>query len=134
MTERCRAVEPLLSAWLDNSLSRAERSAVSRHLGRCERCRGELASLRRAVAVVRSAPTRCLPPEVRTTLLATAGVAPAYTRRSHLILPRTAATLLALLTALATSVWLLDDQVPGPQPAPIYVVDPAPTPVLVDSE
>lgn len=143
MTERCRSVEPLLSAWLDLSLSRAERSTVSSHLPRCARCRAELASLRRTVTMIRSAPTRGLPTDLRSTLLATAGATAGFEHRppARLSLPRAAATLLALLCALSASAALLSgEDPPGPRvPAPtgVYVISPAtpaPTPVFIDSE
>jgi anti-sigma factor RsiW len=62
MTDRrCAGTEPLLSAWLDGALSRAERVRVRAHLRRCEACGRELDGLAQVRALVRSAPVHALP-------------------------------------------------------------------------
>ena len=42
----CEQISPILSAYLDGELSRAERESVEWHLKECERCRGELERVR----------------------------------------------------------------------------------------
>ena len=49
MTESCEQIEPMLSAYLDNELEPAERTAVERHVESCERCARELNELRGVV-------------------------------------------------------------------------------------
>jgi anti-sigma factor RsiW len=125
MTERCRTVEPLLSAWLDHSLRPRERAAVGAHLPWCEHCQSELASLRRTSALLRAAPSRALPPEVRAALLAHAW--PAYAEeRPRAGLPRAVTVSLALLGALSATAWALGDESVAPPvtvPLDAYVTD-----------
>lgn len=145
MTRQCDRIEPLLSAWLDKSLRSGERTAVAAHLPGCQRCQAEVASLQRTSTLLRSAPCRTLPPEVRAALL-TSAVAAAGVLRSdpptRVALPRAVFAALALLGALALSAWALGDQ-PAGQPLPLpldaYVSDHleganlAPAPVLVEA-
>ncbi len=44
----CEQISPLLSAYLDGELSKAERQSVEWHLRECEACRGELRELEKA--------------------------------------------------------------------------------------
>lgn len=64
MSEDCAAVEPLHSAFIDGELDTAEQVRVETHLGRCERCRHLVDSLRATRAVLRNLPPRRLPEQV----------------------------------------------------------------------
>lgn len=54
----------LLSALVDNELSPQERARIEGHLQACMECRSELASLRRAKALLAAAPRRAMPSEL----------------------------------------------------------------------
>jgi anti-sigma factor (TIGR02949 family) len=49
----CEQISPILSAYLDGELSKAEREAVEWHLRECERCRSELRELERVKSFAR---------------------------------------------------------------------------------
>jgi anti-sigma factor RsiW len=135
MTRACNRIEPLLSAWLDRSLRGGERAAVDAHLPACEQCQAEVASLRRTSALLRAAPARSLPPDVRAALLSSAGMLPAGPP-ARPVVTRLVAVVLALLAALGVSVLALDNDRPGTQaPVPLDVNASAtsPAPVLVET-
>ncbi|MFO7957747.1 MAG: anti-sigma factor [Candidatus Brocadiia bacterium] len=56
MNTECRQYQERFSEYLDDALDAAEREALEAHLESCERCRAELAPLRRAVESVRELP------------------------------------------------------------------------------
>lgn len=145
MTRQCGRIEPLLSAWLDHSLRTGERTAVAAHLLDCPRCQAEVSSLQRTSTLLRSAPCRTLPPDVRAALLTSAVAAAGVLRADpplRAMLPRAAAVAIALLGALGLSAWALGDEPLGqrvPVPLDAYVSDhlqganSAPFPVLVEA-
>jgi len=49
----CEQISPILSAYLDGELSKAERESVEWHLQECERCRSELRELERVKSFAR---------------------------------------------------------------------------------
>ena len=53
---KCRAVEPLLSEYVDNRLSARETISVERHLAECHACTRALNELRRTIALVAALP------------------------------------------------------------------------------
>lgn len=61
MPERCDAVEPLLSAYLDEELPPTERDRVAQHLARCDACAHDVEELRAVRTLARSLPVRCVP-------------------------------------------------------------------------
>lgn len=63
MAERCRAIEPLLSAWVDDELVPRERRDVVAHLQSCAGCSREVEELRFTRTLLRAAPVRRLPRE-----------------------------------------------------------------------
>lgn len=60
MNERCEALEPLHSAWVDGELGARERARLGAHLQRCGRCRSEIHALRVTQTMLRSIPQRDL--------------------------------------------------------------------------
>jgi len=56
MNAECRQYRARFSEYLDDALAEAKREALETHLESCERCRGELAALRRTVDSVRELP------------------------------------------------------------------------------
>jgi anti-sigma factor RsiW/acylphosphatase len=56
MNAECRQNQARFSEYLDDALDEAGRDALEAHLESCERCRAELAALRRAVESVRELP------------------------------------------------------------------------------
>lgn len=60
----CRAVEPLLSAWLDGELPPAEAETVGQHVRECATCAHDRSRLAAARSLVRSIPVRVMPPAV----------------------------------------------------------------------
>lgn len=61
MRDRCEDVEPLCSAWLDDTLDRADHATVDAHLRRCATCRDEVESLRRVRDLLGNLPVRRVP-------------------------------------------------------------------------
>ena len=59
--DRCAAVEPLLSAWLDGALTAREATAVAVHVDDCRQCQAEVEALRRVRQALRSLPVREVP-------------------------------------------------------------------------
>lgn len=49
---RCRELRPLLSAWFDGELDRAQRDGLERHLPHCSDCSVELQDVTRVSAAV----------------------------------------------------------------------------------
>lgn len=82
MPERCDAVEPLLSAYLDEELPPTERDRVAQHLARCDACASDVEALRAVRSLARSLPVRRVPedmplvarPPARAPVLARAGL------------------------------------------------------------
>lgn len=66
MIERCAALEPLHSAWVDGELRVGERARLAAHLQRCARCRASVHQLRVTQTMLRSLPQRRLAAEVAT--------------------------------------------------------------------
>lgn len=64
MSDGCADVEPLHCAWIDGALEAEERTRVGGHLRECPSCRGEVESLQRTRARMRSLPVRRIPAEV----------------------------------------------------------------------
>lgn len=127
MSMRCREVEPLLSAWLDRSLSGTQYAAIGAHLATCGRCSTDAASLQRTVTLLRAVPARALPPDVRSALLesAVAALLEPCPRPGRSV-PRALVAALALLGALSGWAWSLGDEGRPPQvavPVDVYVVD-----------
>lgn len=56
MNTECRQYQERFSEYLDDALDDADREALEAHLESCERCRAELAALRRVVDAVRELP------------------------------------------------------------------------------
>jgi anti-sigma factor RsiW len=146
MSKHCSRIEPLLSAWLDRSLRGGERTAVAAHLPNCPRCQAEVASLQRTSALLRAAPARSLPPDVRAALLTSAMAAAGVLGSNppaRAALPRLLAVVLAVLAALSVSAWALGDEPTGARvtvPLDVYISDhlqgsslQAPAPVLVEA-
>jgi anti-sigma factor RsiW len=143
--DRCRRLEPLLSAWLDHSLSRGERAAVDDHLLACPHCRAEVEALRRTVTLLRSAPRRTMPADLQAALSAVlgAGDRPRAEVQGPGGAARVAAALLVLCGLLGASAWMAGADAsdsPVAVPLDVFVVDhlerapgaPAPVPVLVE--
>lgn len=61
MIRACDTVEPMLSAWIDDELTPAERAKVAAHLQRCPRCRNAVRDLRITATLLRSMPARRTP-------------------------------------------------------------------------
>lgn len=121
-TERCRRLEPLLSAWLDQSLPRGQRQAIERHLAACAHCRAEVEALRRTVALLRSVPRRTMPAELHAALAAALGgvAGPRSSASGRATALRVAAALLLLWGLLGASAWILgDERVAAPVPVPL---------------
>jgi len=131
----CREVDPLLSAWIDRSLSSAERVLVGAHLSSCSRCRAEVATLVQVAGLLAATPCRALPPQLRGSLaMARPGnlglAAPVHPAWMALII-------LALAGALGAGVWVVDeDTAPGgrrtPRSPDLLVTEPTPRPVLAE--
>ncbi|MEX0659198.1 MAG: zf-HC2 domain-containing protein [Egibacteraceae bacterium] len=64
MRDRCEDVEPLCSAWLDDTLDQSDRAGVDAHLQRCAACRDEVDSLRRVRDLLGNLPVRRLPSDL----------------------------------------------------------------------
>lgn len=64
MPDRCEDVEPLCSAWLDETLDPADRATVDAHLRRCAACSDEVESLRRVRDLLGNLPVRRLPSDL----------------------------------------------------------------------
>lgn len=64
MRDRCADVEPLCSAWLDDTLDQSDRAAVDAHLRRCAACSDEVESLRRVRDLLGNLPVRRLPSDL----------------------------------------------------------------------
>lgn len=64
MTDRCAAVEPLHSAWLDGVLGPTEAERVAAHLERCRACRAEVDALDRTRRLLGNLPVRRVPTAV----------------------------------------------------------------------
>ncbi len=141
MSKRCKAVEPLLSAWIDQSLSRGERALVAAHLPACPACEREVSTLARTAALLAAAPVRSLPPHVRAALGGPRHLQRAATAAEPVALPARgpwrAAALLVLVTVLGAGMWIAGDdlvpQLPGPV-LPVFTSDQgAPATVRVES-
>ncbi len=128
MSKRCEDVEPLLSAWIDRSLSRGERALVGAHLPACPACEWEVSTLARTASLLAAAPVRSLPPHVRAALGSTrhtrhprsaaAAVEPvALPARG----PWRAAALLVLVTVLGAGMWIAGEDLVPQLPAPVRV-------------
>jgi len=108
----CREVDPLLSAWIDRSLSSAERVLVDAHLSSCSRCRAEVAALVQVAGLLAAIPCRALPPQLRGSLAiarpdpAAVSVHPAWM----------ALLVLALAGVLGAGAWVMDED---GRPAPL---------------
>jgi len=53
---KCEEVARLLSLYLDGEVSEAERAGIEGHLDSCEKCRSEVETLRKTIALVKSLP------------------------------------------------------------------------------
>lgn len=131
----CREVDPLLSAWIDRSLSSAERVLVGAHLSACSRCRAEVATLVQVAGLLGAIPCRALPAQLRGSIaMARPGdVGPAAAVHPAWM----ALIILALAGVLGAGAWVLDeDAVPGgrrmPSSPDLLVAEPSPRPVLAE--
>ncbi len=77
----CRKIEPLLSEYLNNSLSARETLAVDRHLSECNACARLLNEMRQTVSLLASAPRREVSPDFMANLQARLAQTPAPTPR-----------------------------------------------------
>lgn len=64
MSDRCSAVEPLHSAWLDGGLAPPEADRVAAHLARCRDCRADVEALDRTRRLLGNLPVRRVPATV----------------------------------------------------------------------
>jgi hypothetical protein len=78
----CRAVRPLLSAYMDNEVTPDELRLVQEHVAGCADCAAILASYRQLRTAVRALPQPLPPPGLRAAVFARA--TPAYRRRALL--------------------------------------------------
>lgn len=125
MSKRCEDVEPLLSAWIDRSLSRGERALVGAHLPACAACEWEVSTLTHTASLLAAAPVRSLPPHVRAALGSTRHPPPATTAAVPVALPARGpwrvAALLVLVTVLGAGMWIAGDDLVPQLPAPVRV-------------
>jgi anti-sigma factor RsiW len=140
MAERCGALEPLYSAYLDGELDAGERARVETHLRGCAPCREGVADLGRTRAALRSVPVRRAP---HTLFDEPAGhPSRAHPTRSPGV-SVTAAAILGLLVGAAFALGSGNESEPPPValPVEVYVADhlvhsvggPVAPPVLVDT-
>src|SRR3712207_3607368 len=80
MNADCRAIRPLLSAYMDNDLTPDELRAVQAHVAGCAECAATLAEYRQLRSLVRALPQPTPPPALRQSVFAKA--TPAYRRRA----------------------------------------------------
>lgn len=64
MAEACRAVEPLLSAWLDGELGGRDAQLVAAHLAACDSCTEMLDDLGSVASVLGNLPVRRAPEDL----------------------------------------------------------------------
>lgn len=132
-TDPCDHFEPLLSAYLLEEASEAERTEVEAHLASCERCREEMALLSSTAALVRkSAPAEvAFRPIERQKILQAARVGASPSRRSvvYWIGGLAAAAMLVVgVTVLFQPAGLAPNHVETPPPLEVVDVFAAPSP------
>lgn len=114
----CLDVDPLLSAWIDRSLSSAERVLVGAHLSSCGRCRTEVATLVQVASLLAATPSRVLPPQLRGSL---AMARPGDTTPVAAVNPAWVALIVLALAGALAGVWVVDPEVATtrlPTPSP----------------
>jgi len=104
-------IHDLVAAYALDAVDDDERMAFERHLETCDRCRGELASLRdTSASLAYAAPAAAPPPELRERILDTAraerpNVVPLKPRRTHATAILGTATAIAAGIAIALGIW-----------------------------
>ncbi len=119
----CAEIRPLLSAFLDDQVTPAERARVTAHLTGCPRCQEDLATLRATVTALRALPTIPVPPALARRLAQTRPAPPARP-----LVP--ALQRASLATAALTVLLLLANGLLSPGPAATDLARPAAAPAL----
>lgn len=145
MTDRCRDVEPLLSAWVDDMLDGVDRDRVEDHLRACSACCEDAQGLRQVHGLLRNLPVRRLPDELKVPPEATPAWEVPKTPASWTGGQRAAAGLAVAVGLVGGAAFALGGQPPPGErvvavPVDLYVADhlvhavggPLPHPVVVD--